>query len=220
MIYLTNFFGNGSGFLISWNESSNLELAAETVLCLTPNLIWAEISLEKILKNINDNSKRFRYIIYAKDRQETTEAIERAKTIITEARKSPKIRDNDGIGIVFLTHDRSGPSPHYWSAKGSSLEAPNTDQIASLPVPTDIVVYKDIRDTKGLRTVAVMSVMPIDEKVAADEIEHLHEKKFIQWWQRPFGSYKKAFDIQLEDPDHYSPIERWFDEEWKLRTAD
>ena len=215
--------------LISWAESGAFELAANEVLCLTPNLAWAQVHIDQILQNIMDkDGKKYRYIVFANnhdgDAQDHQDARQHAERIIKKARANEKVRKTDGLSILFLTNNRKPSSPYFWSANNTSMELPPFREWAFLPIPTDIVIYRetltDLSNCSSARqTFAVMSVTPIEKKMLTTAVEHVVQRglgKFnLRRLPRKAGF---AYDIQLTDRSHYTPLVDWFKWEWDYRT--
>ena len=213
--------------LISWADSGLFELAAKEVLCLTPNLLWAQMHVDDILRDAANNSgKKYRYIIFANNVDGNAgDAIHNAELIIGEARKNSKIQSNDALSILFLTQQRTKSSPYFWSASNSSSRSPAQGELAFLPIPTDIVIYKqtttDLKgDVSNRRTFAVMSVTPFDKQV-----ETMAARLLVNRGRSEFGLHQVirdarfAYDMQLCDRTHYEPLEKWFNWEWEYRTG-
>ncbi len=213
--------------LISWAKSGAFELAAHEVLCMTPNLVWAQIHIDRILKNVSDNEgKKYRYIVFKNNVDgDAQDAIQNATQIISEARKNEKIRANNALSILFLTKDRTRSSPYFLSANNSSVILPPSDELAFLPIPTDIVIYKDTLTDLEIcsskrRTFAVMSITPVTNKVISKLAEGVAKRERSLFGLGRFARIASfAYDFQLGDPKHYGPLKNWFNWEWDHRTG-
>jgi hypothetical protein len=214
--------------LIPWTASARFELEANEVLCLTPNLVWAQVNLPNILDNIRSRtSKKYRYIVFNnKFSGYANDALHNAREIMKQARSDQQVRDANGISILFLTRDDAPSGSYCWTAKGSSTECPPVDDWAYLPIPTDLVVYIDTvtnleaRSSSTRKTFAVMSISPVESKIVTAAVAPI-AKHIQQHRKRLRGLLRKksfGFDIQLVKEEHYDPIKVWFNWEWERRT--
>lgn len=211
--------------LIPWGDSQNYETAAKEVLCITPNLKWAFDHRRKILDDLlKSDTKKYRYIVYSNlVPEDAASAVRCAKDLIDEA-KEHGIRDIDRLSILFLTKDGKTSRNYLWQASNVSMQAPPPNDLAYLPIPTDLVVYvetlSDIkrRLSNDRKTFAVMSVTPIATKHTMTAIESLlAEPRYgplLRRLKRFAHLAQFEYDIQLANPDHYDPIIRWFRSEW------
>jgi hypothetical protein len=224
------FWNSLNGRLISWEESGAFELAASQVLCLTPTLEWAFRNSDKIMTDLGQKStKAYRYIVFSNHEEGSDElAVKHAHALLDKAKAHPSLQSRDAISILFLTGNGSPSPSHWWRPNRESREVPPLRDWAYLPIPTDIVVYVETRDltkrSSERSTFAVMSVVPVHERLATVVATPILENRKYRLLSRSLGRFQRGmrfeYDIQFADPKHYRPIKTWFEHEWKRRTVE
>jgi hypothetical protein len=229
--------------LINWKVSGQHELKAKTVMCITPNLVWARIYEKTIRNNLAEYpDKEFQYIVFDNRADLNSEvaaalrgpgnsvdkisnwkfALESGKFILSNVKNDKRIQNPDRIRIVFLTKDSLEncvwtPTNHTKITKG--------DDWLYLPLPTDLAVYKDTpsnlnNTSAGVITFAVMSVVPVADVIRTLLVEEIKTTSPGNLYSELDRESVEFLDVQLRREEHYLPIVEWFGEQWNARSRD
>jgi hypothetical protein len=205
--------------LIDWGSSKDYELAAEEVLCITPNLHWAYVYRKDIFDNIKQKrSKAYRYIVFDNGISDNANvAIRNAKAIIAAAQDDPEVLERNAISILLLARNSDRSAHNLFTPRATTPSQIIASRLEYLPIPTDVVLYvrtlTDLSEpTSPRKTFAVMSVSPI---TATTPIIAVRKKIAANPWKfASFRQPKLGCDVRLELPEHYEPIMQWFEQRW------
>lgn len=207
-----------SPHLITWDESSHVEMKAAEVLCISATLDWACWSINEIIDDcVQKPTKQFSYLVHSDgDSSHATTLANNIRKILAEihsrsANDADLQRLHNQIQIQLCPRDDAPGETKNPLAKKLRLSSTDDlpraqtliDYLKCLPLGGDYVIYKGVVDESGdqpcERTFAVVSATWPDGKQAQAAAS---------------GSGEKNVDLRLKDIRQYGPVLNWFSLEW------